>query len=128
MIAELTISVKIAIGLGVAAGAAIGLFMAAKRRKAHAGKAYALVTYENLLSFAQTCKGQYPQAIKSRVACEKMDDGKYRITQLILDDRLTAIKSEGGDVVGRIFLCRKLDDKIANRCGNTFPADFDMTI
>lgn len=125
---ELTIGVKVAIAIGVVAGIACGAYLVAKLKKRNGVRLYKYVSYENLMAFAQTCKRQYTNAVKSRVVCEMVDGGVLRITQLILDETLTAIKSSKGDVVGRIFMCKQVDSKIANRCNNKYPADFDMTI
>lgn len=128
MFGEITMGVKIAAAIGVVAGAIGGAGMYFRRRKNGEERLWKQVSYENLIAFAQTCQRRFPQAIRSRIVCEKMEDGTYRIAQLILDETMTAIKSAKGDVVGRIFRCRQIDDKIANRCDGKYPADFDMTI
>ncbi len=127
MFGEIASGFKIAAAVGALAGAFGGTAMYLKRRKSDEEKTWKQVSYENLIAFAQTCQRQFPNAVMSHIVCEKMEDGTYWITQLILDETLTAIRSSKGDVVGRIFKCRQIDDKIANRCDGEYPADFDMT-
>lgn len=128
MFGEIAGAFKVAAAVGALAGAVGGTAICLKRRKSDGERTWKHVSYENLIAFAQTCQRQFPNAVMSRVLCEKMEDGTYRITQLILDEKLTAIRSPKGDIVGRIFKCRQIDDKIANRCDGAYPADFDMTI
>lgn len=86
------------------------------------------LTYSDLIAFADKCKSQISTVVKCRVACELLDNGTYRVTQLMLNNQAVAIRSDAGDVVGRIVICKEIDDKIRVLCGNNFPSDFDFGV
>lgn len=119
--------------IGVAAGAVIGIAVGGvcfyKKLKATRARrdVFAKLTYSDLVAFADKCKAKVSGIVKCRVACEHMEDGLYRVTQLMLDSNLCAIKTSSGDVVGRIIKCQDLDDKIKVLCQDKFPSDFDFS-
>ena len=120
-----TIGQWIGIGIGAIAGGCVSARYFWRRR--HANAIYRIVTYDNLLKFSETCKSRCPQIVKSRCVCELLEDGLYRVTQIMLDNQLIAVRSKD-DVVGRIVMCRAIDDKVRVLCGNHFPGEFDFTV
>ena len=116
----------IAASIGAGVGVSCALWKIISRKKEI--KVLQEVTYKDLTDFADKCKGRFTDIIKSRVACEKLDNGLFRVTQLMLDNKLTAVRTEKGDVIGRIVTCKTLDDKVLVLCGNKFPSDFDFGV
>ena len=112
-------------------GALLGLITAGYfliRKLRNSEQTYNAVSYENLISFAETCKADYPSIIKTRIVCQRLSNSKYRISQLMLDSSSTAIKDKNDDFVGRIFKCRNIDDQICSLAHGKFPASFDLTV
>ena len=112
-------------------GALLGLITAGYiliRKLRNSEQTYNAVSYENLISFAETCKADYPSIIKTRIVCQRLSNSKYRISQLMLDSSSTAIKDKNDDFVGRIFKCRNIDDQICSLARGKFPASFDLTV
>lgn len=112
-------------------GALLGLITAGYfliRKLRNSEQTYNAVSYENLISFAETCKADYPSIIKTRIICQRLSNSKYRISQLMLDSSSTAVKDKNDDFVGRIFKCRNIDDQICSLAHGKFPASFDLTV
>lgn len=111
---------------GVAIGVVISVLLLLKQK--HDKGVYSQVTYENLIAFAETCKRTFSIIVKSRVVCEKLDGGLYRITQIMLSDKGVAVRSGSGEIAGRIIKCRKVDEKIHALCNRNYPAEFDFCV
>lgn len=124
------VSYGVAAGIGAAIGIVGGGAYCYHRFKGGNGKtsSFQKITYSDLIKFANKCKSRVPGIVKCRVVCEILDDGTFRITQLMLNEKLIAIKTNSGDIVGRIVTCREIDDKIRTLSGSNFPADFDFGV
>ncbi len=122
-----TISVLVGVVAGVVV-AATSFSLVKRFRSRDPQKVWDEVTYSNLISFANICKGKFSEIVKSKVICDKQKDGLYQVTQIMLDKNMTAVRSLGGDIVGRIFKCKKLDEKIIVLCRNEILGDFDFVV
>ena len=93
-------------------------------------KEIALLTADDLMSFASKCKREYPQIVSSSVYCEILSDkAAFRITQLMLDVDGKAVKSpNGGEPVGRILLVHSFDERIHAKIGGTLPTEFNFQL
>ena len=120
-----TVGQIVSVGIGVIAGVCVSTGYLLRRRRARS--IYCCVTYENLIEFSKTCKRTFPQIVKCRVVCELLEEGVYRVTQIMLDDRCGAVRSKT-DIVGRIIKCRSVDDKILALCGTHIPGEFDFVV
>lgn len=102
----------ISLSIGAGVGFLVVIIWLIVRRQRSSIKRCGTLRYADLIEFAQNCKLQFPKAWKSRVISEKLQNGRYRITQVILDEDLRAIRSASNVVLARIVICKRIDDKV----------------